>query len=133
MANSKKTETVTLTKEEHDALLLKASKASQSIHIGFRSEEPDSYVDRNGNLVSDKAKGIRTLESGSTIVFKVSPNGWLSILPDFIPPQRGKSPRPGFGGYMNRHRSYAAYFRSKDYIADLAWCTAHGAKDAPSA
>lgn len=129
------TETVTITKEEHDRLMLLATKHQlyRQLETGFKEEEPESYVNREGKTVSDLAKGIRTLNNGSTIIFKVSPNGWLSILPDFIPPQRGKSVRAGFGGYMNRHRGYAEYFRSKDYLADLQWAAAHGAKDAPSA
>ncbi len=134
-ASKNTTETVTITKEEFDRYQLLAGKAlqSQGIAPGFHSLEPDSYVNREGKTVSDLAKAVRVLENGSRIEFKISPNGWLSILPDFIPPQRGKSVRAGFGGYMNRHRGYAAYFRTKDYLADLSWATAHGAKDAPSA
>ena len=129
----KNTEVVSISREEYDALQAKAAGVSASFTPGFRDDTPDSYVNRMGQTVADLAKGIRTLPNGSTIVFKVSPNGWLSILPDFIPPQRGKSPRPGYGGYMNRHKGYAHYFRSKEYIADLAWASANGAKDAPSA
>ena len=129
------TETVTISREELDRLMLLAGKAStaQSLTPGFQEEEPESYTNREGKLVSDLAKGGRVLKNGSTIIFKVSPNGWLSILPDFIPPQRGKSVRAGFGGYMNRHRGYAEYFRSKEYLTDLQWAAANGAKDAPSA
>lgn len=128
----KKTETVTISREDYDRLQLLSSKVSQSITPGFKEDEPESYVNRKGETVSDMAKAVRTLPNGSEIIFKISPNGWLSILPDFIPPQRGKSPRPGFGGYLNRHRAYAEYFRSKEYLADLAWCSRMGAKDAPS-
>lgn len=129
------TESVTISREELDRLMLLAGKASQSQSLspGFNEEEPESYVNREGKTVSDLAKGVRVLKNGSSIIFKVSPNGWLSILPDFIPPQRGKSVRAGFGGYMNRHRGYAEYFRSKEYLSDLQWAAANGAKDAPSA
>jgi hypothetical protein len=126
-------DTVTVSREEFDRLQLLAGKNAQSVSPGFQEDTPDSYVNRQGQTVSDLAKGIRTLPNGSSIILKISPNGWLSILPDFIPPQRGKSPRPGFGGYMNRHRGYAEYFRSKEYLADLRWATENGAKDAPSA
>lgn len=129
---SKVVDTVTVSREEYDRLNLLAGKVTQSVTVGFQEADPDTWVSK-GVTVSDMAKGIRTLPNGSTIILKISPNGWLSILPDFIPPQRGKSPRPGFGGYMNRHRGYAEYFRSKDYLADLRWAAENGAKDAPSA
>lgn len=132
-ANKATGSTVTLSQEDYDRLTLLAGKASADRTPGFDELQPESYTTRDGKIVSDLAKGIRTLPNGSTILFKISPNGWLTILPDFVPPQRGKSPRPGYGGYLNRHRGYAEYYRGKDYLADLRWAAANGAKDSPTA
>jgi hypothetical protein len=130
-----KAEVVSIPKAELERLQLLASKAQvqRSLTPGFRSMEPDSYTGRDGTLRSDLAKAQRVLDTGSIIEYKISANGWTSMTCDLVIPKKGGRMSPGIGGYLNRHRGYAAYFRSKDYLADLAWCAAHGAKDAPTA
>jgi len=129
-----KAEVVSIPKAELERLQLLASKAQvqRSLTPGFRVLEPDSYTGRDGNLRCDLARVQRVTDVGSIMEWKISANGWVNLTCDLVIPKKGGRMSPGIGGYLNRHRGYAAYFRSKDYLADMAWCAANGGKDAPS-
>lgn len=121
-----KTEMVTISKEELERL--------QRVATGGDSRAPGVYdlpptPDRKGN-VYDKAIRLRVLPNGSRIQWKISLGGWLSMTADLVV-RKGHRPPAGVGGYANRWKAYGNYFRSKDYMADMAWAQANGVKDSP--